>query len=87
MTWKLYFMAIEVGPLFNRKHNMDRMMMLRASNQVLCNVIILFLWHDIIHWIIASSYDKIGFDISCKLSPEETVCMKFQILFSGKNLK
>ena len=28
---------------------------------------------------------KTGFDISCKLSPLETICMKCQILFSGKN--
>ena len=26
---------------------------------------------------------KTGFDISCKLSPVETICMKCQILFSG----
>ena len=31
---------------------------------------------------------KIGFNLSCKLSPgEETVCMKGQNLFSGKNKK
>ena len=30
---------------------------------------------------------KKGFDISCKLSPVETICMKCQILFSGKNKK
>ena len=30
---------------------------------------------------------RIGFDISCKLSPFETVCMKCQILFCGKNKK
>ena len=30
---------------------------------------------------------KTGFDISCKLSPKETICMKCQILFSGKNKK
>ena len=30
---------------------------------------------------------KTGFDISCKLSPLETICMKYQILFSGKNKK
>ena len=29
----------------------------------------------------------IGFDISCKLSPEETICMKCQNLFSQKNNK
>ena len=29
---------------------------------------------------------KIGIDISCKLSPEEIICMKGQSLFSGKNL-
>ena len=28
-----------------------------------------------------------GFDISCKLSPLETICMKCQILFSGENNK
>ena len=27
------------------------------------------------------------FDILCKLSPMETICMKSQILFSGKNKK
>ena len=30
---------------------------------------------------------KIGFDSSCKLSPLETICMKCQNLFSGKNKK
>ena len=29
---------------------------------------------------------KTGFDISCKLSPLETISMKRQILFSGKNI-
>ena len=28
-----------------------------------------------------------GFDIACKLSPLEAICMKCQILFSGKNKK
>ena len=28
-------------------------------------------------------FQKTGFDISCKLSPLETICMKCQILFSG----
>ena len=30
---------------------------------------------------------KTGFDISCKLSPNETICMECQILFSVKNNK
>ena len=30
---------------------------------------------------------KIGFDLSCKLSPQETICTKGQSLFSGKNKK
>ena len=30
---------------------------------------------------------KTEFDISCKLSPVETICMKCQILSSGKNKK
>ena len=33
------------------------------------------------------SLQKTGFDISCKLSPKETVCMKCQSLFSGENMK
>ena len=32
-------------------------------------------------------FQKIGFDISCKLSPKETICMEFQSLFSWKNKK
>ena len=30
-------------------------------------------------------FQKTGFEISCKLSPLETICMKCQNLFSGKN--
>ena len=30
-------------------------------------------------------FQKICFDISCKLSPKETICMKCQSLFSEKN--
>ena len=30
---------------------------------------------------------KIGFDISCKLSPKKTICMEYQNLFSGKYKK
>ena len=30
---------------------------------------------------------KIGFDICCKLLPKEKICMKCQILFSGKKNK
>ena len=29
---------------------------------------------------------KTGFNISCKLSPMKTICMKCQILFSGENI-
>ena len=29
---------------------------------------------------------KIGFGISCKLFPHDTICMKCQSLFSGKNI-
>ena len=32
-------------------------------------------------------FQKTGFDISCKLSPLETICMECQILFAGKNKK
>ena len=30
---------------------------------------------------------RTGFDVSCKLSLMEIICMKCQILFSGKNKK
>ena len=29
---------------------------------------------------------KTGFDVSCKLSPSEKICMKYQVLFSRKNI-
>ena len=32
-------------------------------------------------------YKKTGFDISCKLSPFETICRECQNLFSGKDKK
>ena len=32
-------------------------------------------------------FQKIGFNIPCKLSPKETICMKCQSLFSGENKK
>ena len=33
-------------------------------------------------------FQKIGFDTSCKLPPEEAICRKYQRLFSGdKNKK
>ena len=31
-------------------------------------------------------FQKTGFGISCKLSPEEKICMQCQSLFSGKNI-
>ena len=30
---------------------------------------------------------NVGFDISCRLSPQETICLKCQNLFSGENKK
>ena len=39
------------------------------------------------HRIQLSPFLKTGFAISCKMSPLETICMKCQILFSGKNKK
>ena len=30
---------------------------------------------------------KISFEISCKLSPQETICVKYQSLFAGINKK
>ena len=32
-------------------------------------------------------FKKIGFEISCKLTPKESICMKCQSLFSGKYKK
>ena len=43
-----------------------------------------------VNWLISDIFlfsQKTGFDISCKLSPLETICMKSQILFSRKNKK
>ena len=41
---------------------------------------------DILKYLFIFS-TKTGFDISCKWSPKETICMKCQILFSGKKKK
>ena len=41
---------------------------------------------DILKYLLYFS-QKTGFDMSCKLSPMETICMKFRILFSGENKK
>ena len=38
-------------------------------------------------WYFSYFSMKTGFYISCKLSSKETICMKWQILFSGKNKK
>ena len=37
--------------------------------------------------VVFFSFRKTGIDISCKLSPLETICMKCQILFPGENKK
>ena len=41
---------------------------------------------DIFHFFSYFS-QKTGFDLSCKLSSKETICMKCQILFSAKIIK
>ena len=38
-------------------------------------------------WNIFIFFQKKGFDTTCKLSPWETICMKYQSLFSEKNKK
>ena len=38
-------------------------------------------------WYFSWLSQKTGFDISCKLSPMETICLKCQILFSVENKK
>ena len=56
-----------------------------------CNVQRLALWvilsaDDILKYVSYFS-QKTGFDISCKLPSVETICMKYQILFSRNNKK
>ena len=53
------------------------------------NFIFTTLWANSAVEINIFSYfsQKTGFNISCKLSSVETICMKCQILFSGKNKK
>ena len=40
-----------------------------------------------LHWYFDYFSQKTGYGFSCKLSPMETICMKCQILVSGKNKK
>ena len=35
-------------------------------------------------FVVVFFFQKIGFDISCKLSPKETICMECQSLFPAK---
>ena len=59
------------------------------------NEIVLFMYFNLSHggkiqqmtaqYYLSYFSQKIGFDISCKLSHLETICMKFQILLSKKN--
>ena len=44
------------------------------------------LWSDSAadKWVIFLFSQKTGYDISCTLSPLDTICLKCQILFSGK---
>ena len=39
------------------------------------------------NWCFSYILRETGLAISCTLSPKETICMKCQILFSGKNKK
>ena len=44
--------------------------------------------HQMTNWWCFSYFSiNVGFDISCKLSPEETICMKCQNPFAAKNKK
>ena len=57
----------------------------------------LFVWLNLYHsrliqqttnwWYFSWFSQETGFNISCKMSPLETICMKCQILFSDKNKK
>ena len=44
-------------------------------------------WADEIWWYFPYLIPKIGFDISCRWSPVERICIKCQSQFSGKILK
>ena len=43
----------------------------------------------VVRWLLLKYFayfsQKIGFDIACKLSSMETICLHCQVLFSGKN--
>ena len=41
--------------------------------------------YNIFIYYFLRNFRKIDFDITCKLSPKETICMKRQSLLSGKN--
>ena len=66
------FYCLKSGHYFNRKHYVvtDVIMTLRTSNQVLCNVVIRFLWHDVSHWITATSYDNSYYGKIWKIIPK-----------------
>ena len=55
-------------------------------SHIMCCLTFTTLWADSadVDDIFLTFPRKIGFGISCKLSPEETICMKCQNLFLGK---
>ena len=58
------FIAFKMGTISRRKHivDMDVVNDVTSTRQsVITRVVIWFLWHDVIHWITATSYDKICF--------------------------
>ena len=53
--------------------------------QIVSTVVNLHEMSNSVFWEIRKT--KTGFNISCTLSPVETICMKYQSLFPGKNKK
>ena len=48
-------------------------------------ILVIFIRHCV--KIVFKFSQKISFDISCILSPVETICLRYQIIFSEKNKK
>ena len=59
--FKMGFNHLQNDHYFNKKHMVDTVFvsdLTSMGQSVITHVVIRFLWHDVIHWITVTSYDK-----------------------------
>ena len=78
-----YFSYLSMKTFFKRNASMG-LSAISAKGDNLCHS---WLIQQKIRWYFSYVPQKSGFYISCRFSPLMTICMKYQVLFPGKNKK